>query len=103
MTTTEKNIYQHIAHHMYDEADAVRVGDEKASGAVATIAYQLIELFDEKYVNGFMLEIKLWMGLKDDAPDMAKGYEKGIKQAWPEAFETDATSHNPDKNAITTN
>lgn len=91
MPISEELVYKHIAVHLYKEADAVPIADKEAIQAINTIAYQLIRLYDDdiKYAVGFMLEISLWMGLKEDAPEMAKNYGKGIENIQPEVFEPD--------------
>lgn len=86
-------IYHRLARFVYAEADKASVDNVESVFVVMRISRALAPLYNEiaEEVDGvdlgFMHEIDIWMGLKLDAPDMAKDYGKIIKQSYPEIFE----------------
>lgn len=49
---------------------------------------ELEDLFTKRLALGYMGELSLWLGLKEDAPaTAAEAYGEGIKASYPEVFE----------------
>ncbi|WP_152991205.1 hypothetical protein [Frankia sp. R43] len=42
--------------------------------------------FEGSSLDGYAMELYLWIGLKLDAPELADSYERSIQETWPRLF-----------------
>lgn len=78
--------YVEVGNYLWRQVDSLSIDDKDAIHDYDAIIYELEPLFDEHLPRGYMLELRLWCGLKDDTPEMAKDYGEGIKKDFPELF-----------------
>lgn len=75
--------YARLARYLWERINATPVSDEESLKALSYITYDLVETFED---DGFMRELNLWVGVKEDAPDAFKDCGDGLKQDYPEFF-----------------
>lgn len=68
-----------VTYHILDNTDDIEV-----IKAVKKMLFPIHQLIDKEVADDLGLELWLWVGLKEDASEMARDYDKGIMDSYSE-------------------
>lgn len=80
--------YAEIGRYFWQQINALAPEDRAALRAYTRTVVELKDLYDRYLALGYMGELSLWLGLKEDAPaTAAEAYGQGIRVSYPKVFE----------------
>ena len=92
MTTPLHTEHLKLGRYLWERINATDNHDAEALRALGDITFDLMEAFGGKYV-GFMHQLNMWVGLKQDAPEGFRDYGEGVKETYPEFFKDPPEQH----------
>jgi len=78
--------YTELGCFLFKKIKAIDNNDLTSLKEYIEIVATLTPLLDKHLPFGYMRELNMWIGLKRDAPEDFKDYDKGIKEVYPEVF-----------------